>query len=286
MEKRPQQYTREQIAAAQAQQQRQRALQAQAQQKIPDLTIRFTREGKDSVEVKVPVSVTYADLVNHAKKSFSFEDDKNIILKWLDLENEMMTLTSRADLRFALQTFANEPEYKKAQEAKVKDGSNPELPVIELRVHDSEGQVSETKENVQPEELATEDEQAEDVIEIDEWLLSFAALFRKTLSEAPPKGSLDLREIGLEKCCETLEKAVGSPEAKTLGAAADKFQEAATAAMFNWGNVHVCAARKIIDVAALKKKAERDGETKNEENENVEDEYANIARLAGTRRRV
>jgi tetratricopeptide (TPR) repeat protein len=94
---------------------------------------------------------------------------------------------------------------------------------------------------------------------------------------APPKGPLDLREIGLEKCCETLEKAVGSPEAKTLlGAAADKFQEAATAAMFNWGNVHVCAARKIIDVAALKKKAERDGETKNEENENVEDEYANI----------
>ena len=47
LEKRPQQYTREQIAAAQAQQQRQRALQAQAQQKIPDLTIRFTREGKD-----------------------------------------------------------------------------------------------------------------------------------------------------------------------------------------------------------------------------------------------
>ena len=96
LEKRPQQYTREQIAAAQAQQQRQRALQAQAQQKIPDLTIRFTRKGKDSVEVKVPVSVTYADLVNHAKKSFSFEDDKNIILKWLDLEDEMLTLTSRA----------------------------------------------------------------------------------------------------------------------------------------------------------------------------------------------
>jgi len=278
LEKRPQQYTREQIAAAQAQQQRQRALQAQAQQQIPDLTIRFMREGKDSAEVKVPVTVTYVDLVNHAKKSFSLEEDKNIILKWLDLEDEMMTLTSRADLRFALQTFVNEPEYKKAQEAKVKDGANQELPVIELRVHDSEGTVSETKENVQPEELATEDEPAEDVIEIDEWLLSFAALFRKTLGEAaPPKGPLDLREIGLEKCCETLEKAVGSPEAKTLlGAAADKFQEAATAAMFNWGNAHVCAARKIIDVAALKKKAERDGETKKEENENVEDEYANI----------
>ena len=277
LEKRPQQYTREQIAAAQAQQQRQRALQAQAQQKIPDLTIRFMREGKDSAEVKVPISVTYTDLVNHAKKSFSLEDDKNIILKWLDLEDEVLTLTSRADLRFALTTFANAEDYKKSQENK-KDGANSELPVIELRVFDSEGAVSETKENVQPEELATEDEPAEDVIEIDEWLLSFAALFRRTLGDAaPPKGPLDLREIGLEKCCETLEKAVGSPEAKTLlGAAADKFQEAATAAMFNWGNVHVCAARKIIEVAAEKRRAERDGENKNEENENEDDDYADI----------
>jgi len=277
LEKRPQQYTREQIAAAQAQQQRQRALQAQAQQKIPDLTIRFMREGKDSAEVKVPISVTYTDLVNHAKKSFSLEDDKNIILKWLDLEDEVLTLTSRADLRFALTTFANAEDYKKSQENK-KDGANSELPVIELRVFDSEGAVSETKENVQPEELATEDEPAEDVIEIDEWLLSFAALFRRTLGDAaPPKGPLDLREIGLEKCCETLEKAVGSPEAKTLlGAATDKFQEAATAAMFNWGNVHVCAARKIIEVAAEKRRAERDGENKNEENENEDDDYADI----------
>ncbi len=277
LEKRPQQYTREQIAAAQAQQQRQRALQAQAQQKIPDLTIRFMREGKDSAEVKVPISVTYTDLVNHAKKSFSMEDDKNIILKWLDLEDEVLTLTSRADLRFALTTFANAEDYKKSQENK-KDGANSELPVIELRVFDSEGAVSETKENVQPEELATEDEPAEDVIEIDEWLLSFAALFRRTLGDAaPPKGPLDLREIGLEKCCETLEKAVGSPEAKTLlGAATDKFQEAATAAMFNWGNVHVCAARKIIEVAAEKRRAERDGENKNEENENEDDDYADI----------
>ena len=63
---------------------------------------------------------------------------------------------------------------------------------------------------MQPDELALEDEPAEDVIEIDEWLLSFAALFRRTLGEAAaPRGPLDLREIGLEKCCEALEQAVG-----------------------------------------------------------------------------
>ncbi len=32
-----------------------------------------------------------------------------------------------------------------------------------------------------------------------------------------------------------------------LDAAAKKFQEAAALALFNWGNVHMCAARKAMD---------------------------------------
>jgi hypothetical protein len=48
-----------------------------------------------------------------------------------------------------------------------------------------------------------EEEPAEDVIEIDEWLLTFAGLFRTHLGDAAaPEGPLDLRAIGLEKCCE------------------------------------------------------------------------------------
>ena len=32
-----------------------------------------------------------------------------------------------------------------------------------------------------------------------------------------------------------------------LASASEKFQEAAAAAVFNWGNVHVCASRKLVD---------------------------------------
>ena len=33
----------------------------------------------------------------------------------------------------------------------------------------------------------------------------------------------------------------------TLAEASGKFQEAAALALFNWGNVHMCAARKAMD---------------------------------------
>ena len=119
---------------------------------------------------------------------------------------------------------------------------------------------SETPDQIIPDHVGSrdhppnaEDEGAEDVIEIDEWLLTFAGLFRKHLGEDGAKeGPLDLRQIGLEKCCEALEVAVGTDKAKELlGAAADKFQEAAAAAIFNWGNVHVCASRKVVDLSLI-----------------------------------
>ena len=56
--------------------------------------------------------------------------------------------------------------------------------------------------------------------------------------------------MGLEKCCEALEEAVGTEKAVALlASAAEKFQEAAAAAIFNWGNVHVCASRKLVDTS-------------------------------------
>ena len=53
---------------------------------------------------------------------------------------------------------------------------------------------------------------------------------------------------GLEKCNEALETPVSMKDADDmLKSASDKFQEAAALALFNWGNVHMCAARKAMD---------------------------------------
>ncbi|KAJ0081988.1 hypothetical protein Patl1_09839 [Pistacia atlantica] len=51
----------------------------------------------------------------------------------------------------------------------------------------------------------------------------------------------------MELCSEALEETVTSEEAQSLfDKAALKFQEVAALAFFNWGNVHMCAARKRI----------------------------------------
>uniref|UniRef100_A0A0D9XB33 PB1 domain-containing protein n=1 Tax=Leersia perrieri TaxID=77586 RepID=A0A0D9XB33_9ORYZ len=82
--------------------------------------------------------------------------------------------------------------------------------------------------------------------EIDDWLLQFADLFRNQVG-IDADAHLDLHELGMELCSEALEETVTSEEAQSLfEMAAAKFQEVAALALFNWGNVHMCAARKRI----------------------------------------
>lgn len=83
-------------------------------------------------------------------------------------------------------------------------------------------------------------------VEIDDWLLDFAQLFRTHVG-IEPDAHIDLHELGMELCSEALEETVTSEEAQSLfDMAASKFQEVAALAFFNWGNVHMCAARKKI----------------------------------------
>ncbi|PKA63578.1 TPR repeat-containing thioredoxin TTL4 [Apostasia shenzhenica] len=83
-------------------------------------------------------------------------------------------------------------------------------------------------------------------VEIDDWIYEFAQLFRQQVG-IDPDAHLDLHELGMELCSEALEETVSSEEAQTLfEMAATKFQEVAALAFFNWGNVHMCAARKRI----------------------------------------
>jgi len=82
---------------------------------------------------------------------------------------------------------------------------------------------------------------------LDEWILDFASLVREHLG-VDAEAHLDLNSQGVE--------AVGcagadgmSPEAAQplFATAARRFQEAAACALFNWGNVHMCLARKRMD---------------------------------------
>ncbi|XP_058081453.1 protein CLMP1 [Magnolia sinica] len=88
-------------------------------------------------------------------------------------------------------------------------------------------------------------------VEIDDWLFEFAQLFRTQVG-IDPDAHIDLHELGMELCSEALEETVTSEEAQSLfDMAASKFQEVAALAFFNWGNVHMCAARKRIPLDEL-----------------------------------
>ncbi|KAF9672133.1 hypothetical protein SADUNF_Sadunf11G0009000 [Salix dunnii] len=95
------------------------------------------------------------------------------------------------------------------------------------------------------EKLVTQGDESRKV-EMDDWLFEFAQLFRTHVG-IDPDAHIDLHELGMELCSEALEETVTSEEAQRLfDKAASKFQEVAALAFFNWGNVHMCAARKRI----------------------------------------
>ena len=230
----------------------------QQQQPTPDLVLNCTFE-ESKKSLAVPISSRFADIVAAVKAKFSEAlGDGAVALKYRDFEGDFVTVTSRTDLRSALSTAVSALEREAKRTGKPSSVAPGGLAPVELEVVRVASAPSETPDVVTPENVGRadaapgdDDDRGEDVIEIDEWLLTFATLFREHLGEAgATEGPLDLRAVGLEKCCEALEEAVGTEKAKTLlASAAEKFQEAAAAAIFNWGNVHVCASRKLVDTS-------------------------------------
>ena len=230
----------------------------QQQQPPPDLVLNCTFE-ESKKSLTVPISSRFADIAAAVKAKFSEAlGDGAVALKYRDFEGDFVTVTSRTDLRSALSTAVSALEREAKRTGKPSSVAPGGLAPVELEVVRVASAPSETPDVVTPENVGRadaapgdDDDRGEDVIEIDEWLLTFATLFREHLGEAgATEGPLDVRAVGLEKCCEALEEAVGTEKAVALlASAAEKFQEAAAAAIFNWGNVHVCASRKLVDTS-------------------------------------
>jgi hypothetical protein len=105
--------------------------------------------------------------------------------------------------------------------------------------------INKIENEAQKEKSVAEDPESKEV-EMDDWLFEFAQLFRTHVG-IDPDAHIDLHGLGMELCSEALEETVTSEEAQGLfDKAAAKFQEVAALAFFNWGNVHMCAARKRI----------------------------------------
>jgi len=209
--------------------------------------------GSDTRTLQVPGTVQMSDLLTLVKRRFP-EETGNLHLKYRDREGQLITVASRQDLLAAVATSVAAQAQAAAKAAAgpagmggagLGKGLPPQpntLPTVALEL---------TREEL------------EEVVEFDDWLLDFAELFREHLG-IDADGHVDLHNEGLEKCNAALEEAVGSDKAVPLfEQAAAKFQEVAALALLNWGNVHMCQARRLFESAAAEaKSAEGKDETK------------------------
>ncbi|KAL1562496.1 Protein clmp1, variant 2 [Salvia divinorum] len=231
-----------------------------------------------------------------------FPMSKAVLIKYKDSDGDLVTVTCSAELRLAESTVDNlipkDPDTEKGDTPAmlklhiVEVSLEQEPPLLEEEesvaakgdenvsqssgaesVGEAADSVVNSTEKVAQKDKAggTEDPECKEV-EMDDWLFEFAQLFRTHVG-IDPDAHIDLHELGMELCSEALEETVTSDEAQSLfDKAALKFQEVVALAFFNWGNVHMCAARKRmpIDESA-------DKETMNEQLQNaydwVQDKY-------------
>ncbi|CAN0917302.1 Protein CLMP1 [Linum grandiflorum] len=226
--------------------------------------------------VQMPVNCSFKVLREIVSKRFPFS--KSVLIKYKDNDGDLVTITSTSELKTA-ECAADGPlantgdlemvnvvgmlrlhivEVSEEQEPCIPEEVEEEPVENEVSKGDESGSHSSLGESVleapdsemdkeAPKEKTgvSEDPESKE-IEMDDWLFDFAQLFRTHVG-IDPDAHIDLHELGMELCTEALEETVTSEEAQSLfDKAAQKFQEVAALAFFNWGNVHMCAARKRI----------------------------------------
>ncbi|KAK4782975.1 hypothetical protein SAY86_007349 [Trapa natans] len=209
-----------------------------------------------------------------------FPSSKSVLMKYKDGDGDLVTITCTGELRLAELSVDNhccppknpmsnksdnlgmlrlhvvevsadqEPPLLEEDEQEEKLVDTEERKGEESGSHDSamEGDAEREKEVPEDSKMLDSLEKHPECkeVEVDDWLFEFAQLFRTHVG-IDPDAHIDLHEIGMELCTKALEETVTSEEAQRFfDQAATKFQEVAALAFFNWGNVHMCAARKRV----------------------------------------
>ncbi|KAK6932795.1 PB1 domain [Dillenia turbinata] len=230
---------------------------------------------------QMPVGCSFKVLRDTVSKRFP--SSKSVLIKYRDSDGDLVTITCTAELRLAESSvdslLVKEPEADKTDSVAmlrlhiVEVSPEQEPPILEEEeekhiesegikadengsssslgdsvVETMETEITKPDKEVPKEKTGTSEDPECKEVEMDDWLFEFAQLFRTNVG-IDPDAHIDLHELGMELCSEALEETVTSEEAQSLfDKAALKFQEVAALAFFNWGNVHMCAARKRIPI--------------------------------------
>ncbi|XP_059461659.1 protein PHOX1 [Corylus avellana] len=169
---------------------------------------------------------------------------KGVLVKYRDQEGDLVTITTTDELRLAESSGDSEGSLRlyvaevSADQEPVYEGMNDEE-----EVHENGSKSSNLVENG---DVGNGKEVERGLSTIEDWIIQFARLFKNHVG-FDSDSYLDLHELGMKLYSEAMEDTVTNEDAQQLfEMAADKFQEMAALALFNWGNVHLSRARKRV----------------------------------------
>ncbi|KAK6237016.1 PB1 domain - like 10 [Theobroma cacao] len=197
--------------------------------------------GEDIRWAQLPVKCTIK-LVRDIVRD-RFPGLKGILVKYRDPEGDLVTITTTDELMLAESSSGVSGGSLRFYIVEVSPDQEPAYEgVSKDEVVKSEEKLS----NVVGNGNADHGVEAIQGTCVEDWIVQFARLFKNHVG-FDSDSYLDLHELGMKLYSEAMEDAVTSEEAQELfEIAADKFQEMAALALFNWGNVHMSRARKHV----------------------------------------
>ncbi|KAL6839147.1 hypothetical protein ACP4OV_031038 [Aristida adscensionis] len=193
--------------------------------------------GEDIRCAQMPGNCTLSQLREIVQNKFP--SMKALLIKYKDREGDLVTITSSEELRWANSLADPEGpmrlhviEVDPMQELGV-DGvrRRPSFATLEKNRYITMGSGN----------IHHADEH---IYRADDWMIQFAQLFKNHVG-FNSDAYLDLHDLGMRLYYEGMEDTIENEEAQQIFQIAEiKFQEMAALALFNWGNVHMCRARK------------------------------------------
>ncbi|KAL2929858.1 Protein PHOX1 [Bienertia sinuspersici] len=194
--------------------------------------------GEDIRWAQLPVNCSLLKLREVIQERFP--TSKSVLVKYKDHEDDMITITTTDELRLA-EGSADPQGSVKIYIVEVSPEHDPLYE--ELRRKDGPAKSNCLSEDGSVREKVKKDQGK---LCIEEWIIPFAQLFKNYVGFSSD-AYLDLHELGVKLYTEAMEETVCCEEAQVLfDSAAEKFQEMAALALFNWGSVHMARARKRV----------------------------------------
>ncbi|CAN6195288.1 unnamed protein product [Urochloa humidicola] len=195
--------------------------------------------GDDIRIVLIPENCSLLHVMDIARYKYN-PHLKSFLLKFMDKEGDLVTITSTEDLRWVEDLYPQIPVRLHIKEV------SPEREITRDLLMPMSSVAAREQNHYSTSECGSSRKEDERNSCSDDWMAQFARLF-KNHAGFDSDACVDLRDIGIRLYYEAMEDAITSEEAQEIFQAAEaKFQEMAALALFNWGNVHMSRARKRL----------------------------------------